>query len=115
MTAWPARESRRPADGDVARLVAWVCQGDVAEWRQDILEEHLSELEPLWRRRISTAKAATADAVALKRCDARIDANTDALALADDCAWPLLENALGVGDPALAAAATMAADAFPFR
>jgi hypothetical protein len=80
---------------------------DVAEWRQDILEEHLSELEPLWRRRISTAKAATADAVALKRCDARIDANTDALALADDCAWPLLENALGAGDPALAAAATM--------
>jgi hypothetical protein len=80
---------------------------NVAEWRQDILEEHLSELEPLWRRRLTMARSAAADAVGLRRCDARIDANSDALALAEDAAWPMVEKALTSGDPALAAAAAM--------
>jgi hypothetical protein len=80
---------------------------DVAEWRQDILEEHVSELEPLWRRRLGMERSASVDAVGLGRCDARIDANSDALALAEDAAWPLVEKALTSGDPALAAAAAM--------
>jgi len=54
---------------------------DVAAWRQDILDEHLEELESLWNRRLAMPRAATLDAVGLQRCDARIEAHGDALVL----------------------------------
>ena len=80
---------------------------DVPEWRRDILQEHLEEVEALWNRRTRALRSPAADAVALRRIDARMDAHADALALAGEHAWPLLEPALA-GEPSAAAAATLA-------
>jgi uncharacterized protein (TIGR02270 family) len=80
---------------------------DVAEWRQDILEEHLEELESLWNRRLAMPRVATSDAVGLRRCDARIEAHSDALVLAGEAAWPLVSRALLSGEAPLVAAAAM--------
>jgi uncharacterized protein (TIGR02270 family) len=80
---------------------------DVPEWRRDILQEHLEELEALWNRRTRALQSPEADAVALRRIDARIDAHADALALAGEHAWPLLEPALS-GEPPAAAGAALA-------
>ena len=55
---------------------------DVPEWRRDILQEHLEELEALWNRRTRALRSPEADALALRRIDARMDAHADALALA---------------------------------
>src|SRR6188508_3461384 len=52
---------------------------DVPEWRRDILQEHLEELEALWIRRARAIRSPDADAVALRRIDARMDAHVDAL------------------------------------
>jgi hypothetical protein len=80
---------------------------DVAEWRVDILEEHLEELESLWNRRLRAPRSAELEAVGLGRLDSRIEAHTDALVLAEDHAWPLVEAALASDQPAAAAAAAM--------
>lgn len=80
---------------------------DVPEWRPDILREHLEALEALWARRRRSIHAPEADGVALRRIDARLDAHADALVLAGEQAWPLLEAALR-GEPDLAGAAALA-------
>jgi uncharacterized protein (TIGR02270 family) len=80
---------------------------DVPEWRRDILQEHLEELEALWNRRTRALRSPEADAIALRRIDARLDAHADALALAGEHAWPLLEPALS-GEPPGAGAAALA-------
>jgi len=80
---------------------------DVAEWRLDILQEHLEELEALCNRRLGAPRSPALEAVGLKRCDARIEAHTDALLLAEEHAWPLVARALTSDEPAAAAAAAM--------
>jgi uncharacterized protein (TIGR02270 family) len=80
---------------------------DVPEWRRDVLQEHLEELETLWTRRARMIRSPDADAGALRRIDARMDAHADALVLAGEHAWFLLEPALA-GEPATAAAAALA-------
>jgi hypothetical protein len=82
---------------------------DTAEWRHDILEEHVEELESLWNRRLAMLRSEHADALGLQRVDARIDAHADALALAGTRALPLLEAGLCAGphDLPLAAASAL--------
>jgi hypothetical protein len=80
---------------------------EVPEWRQDILEEHYEELESLLNRRFRSQRSPDLDAVALARIDARIEGHVDALALADEHAWPSTEKALGSGEIFPVAAATL--------
>jgi hypothetical protein len=80
---------------------------DVPEWRQDILEEHFDELESLLDRRIRSERSPDLDGIALERIDARVDAHVDALVLAGEHAWPMIEPALGSEDLAPAAAASL--------
>jgi len=82
---------------------------DVPEWRRDILVEHLEELEALLNRRARATRSPAADALALRRIDARLDAHADALALAGPHGWPLLIPALAQDPtPTLVEAATLA-------
>jgi hypothetical protein len=77
---------------------------DAEDWKQDILEEHWAELEFLWNQRLRAFDALDFDSVGLLRLDRRIDAHTDALALAGDRAGAMLsEGLLGDGVHALAA------------
>jgi hypothetical protein len=80
---------------------------DVPEWRFDVVEEHLEELESLWNRRLRAPRSADIEAVGLARLDRRIDAHTDALVLADEHAAPLVDDALAAEVPAIAAAAAL--------
>src|SRR5881394_1521409 len=55
---------------------------NVAEWRADILEEHVEELEALYNRRLRSERSPALDTVALRRINRRIEAHADALVLA---------------------------------
>jgi len=63
----------------------------VHEWRPDILQEHVEELETLWNRRLRAARSADAILLGLERLDRRILAHADALFLADGHALRPLE------------------------
>lgn len=77
---------------------------DAEDWKPDILAEHWAELEFLWSQRLSALESLDLDSVGLQRLDSRIDAHTDALALAGDRAGEILsEGLLGDGVHALAA------------
>jgi hypothetical protein len=83
---------------------------DVAEWRPDILEEHVETLESLWNRRLQAPRSSISDRVALRRLDRRIEAHADALVLAGAHAAKFLEPLFaGAEPPALAAAASVVA------
>jgi hypothetical protein len=63
----------------------------VHEWRPDILQEHVEELESLWNRRLRSARSADAILLGLQRLDRRILAHADALFLAESHALRPLE------------------------
>jgi hypothetical protein len=91
---------------------------DVPEWRLDVLQEHCDEIESLLNRRLRSDRSPDLDAISLERIDTRLDAHVDAVVLADEHAWPLVERALGSGEvlpvasAGLAIASTIAADAW---
>jgi hypothetical protein len=80
---------------------------DVPEWRPDILREHVEELEALWGRRRRSIRSPEADGVGLRRIDSRLDAHADALVLAGEQGWPLLQAGLR-GEPDVAGGAGLA-------
>jgi hypothetical protein len=78
---------------------------NVAEWRPDILEEHVEELEALCNRRLRAERSQTLDRVALRRSNRRIEAHADALVLAAGHATRHLEKLLTNAAPAAVASA----------
>jgi hypothetical protein len=78
---------------------------EVAEWRADILQEHVEVLEGLWNRRLLAERSGIIDGLALRRLDARIEAHADAIMLAGGPAIRFVEPLYAAEEPAPAAAA----------
>ncbi|ATB41055.1 hypothetical protein CYFUS_006517 [Cystobacter fuscus] len=72
---------------------------NAGDWLRDILEEHVEELTALWPRRPRAWRTPGFSVRALRQLDERIDAHTDALALAGEDAIPLVDPLLGSEDP----------------
>jgi hypothetical protein len=72
---------------------------DAGDWLPDILEEHASELPFLWMRRTEAWRTPGFSLRALVQHDERLDAHTDALALAREEALPVLLPMVESGDP----------------
>jgi uncharacterized protein (TIGR02270 family) len=72
---------------------------DAGDWLRDILEEHVEELTALWARRPHAWRSPGFSLRAFQQLDERIDAHTDALALAGEDATPLVDPLLGSEDP----------------
>jgi uncharacterized protein (TIGR02270 family) len=72
---------------------------DPGDWLTDILEEHASELPFLWSQRTAAWRAPGFSVRALGQLDERLDAHTDALALAREEALSFLLPLVESGDP----------------